>query len=503
VGTLLEIEDPATGPGDESFHLDVRYRFRVERAVKGEIDGPEIDVYSSPGGGSCGIDGPVGRRLGFLLFRESGRWTTSLCSQEDPDVLVRAAQPLPSPDGRAPPAVLVGTTYGPGRVLSLDGRGRVIAYGPGDGAVIDIGFCPGGGTLAEAYTLDPGWSSGGVSGLAVRNAGDLTIGAQEQIEPAQPGHVALTDLVCRDPGATEVLAFVVEEAHQNGEARYRGRVLSWGARHDRIREVWAGPAQAGVFTPDGASAYVNSGANGRELVRIDLTDLDRPALRPLVQLPVGTGPLAIAPSGRYLAGTTSNPYEATPGGPIEAIVVDLEASPATVVKHTLGDRYAGAYYRQAVWCTPDRVVFAPGSDEADVQIFDAALTTVASWSGWGSGDGRLDVVGDRLVGLDYATVEVAPVAGGPVTEWADLESGVPGTIAAFPDGARIETGERSPASTTTNGDEESMEAAGSGVGGRSSTVGRPLLVGGAGAVILAAALGALAHRRRRGSATLP
>ncbi|MDQ3947347.1 MAG: hypothetical protein M3357_19750 [Actinomycetota bacterium] len=475
----------------------------MERALKGDI-GPDIDVYSGQGGGDCGIDGPVGRRLGMLLYRQDDRWTGGLCSEEDPEVLVRAAKPLPPPDGRAPPAVLVGTTYGPGRVLSLDGRGRVIAYGPGDGAVTDIGFCPGSSALAEAYTLDPGWSSGGVSGLAVRTAGDLAVVAQQQIDRAHPGHVALTDIACLDPEAADVLAFVVDESHQNGEARYRGRVLSWGARRDRIREVWAGPAQAGVFTPDGTSAYVNSGPDGRDLLRIDLTDLDRPAVRSLVQLPVGTGPLALAPSGRYLAGTTSNPYEATPDGPIEAIVVDVEASPASVLEHTLGDRSAGASYGHAVWSAPDRVVFAPGNDEGEVQIFDAALTPVASWSGWGSGDGRLDVVGDRLVGLDYATVEVARVAGGPVTEWADLESGVPGTIAAFPGGAPIETAEPSPTSTTTtNGDEESMEAAGSGAGGRSGTAGRPLLVGGAGAVILAAGLGALALRRRRGSAVLP
>jgi hypothetical protein len=499
VGTLLEIEDPATGPGDESFHLDVRYRFRVERAVKGEIDGPEIDVYSWPGGGSCGIDGPVGGRLGFLLSRESGRWTTSLCSQEDPDVLVRAAQPLPSPDGRAPPAVLVGTTHGPGRMLSRDGNARVVAYGPGDGAVTDIGFCPGGGVLAEAYTLEPGWSSGGLSGLAVRKAGDLAVVAEEQIERARPGHLALTDIACRDSEAADVLAFVVEESHQNGDARYRGRVLSWGARRDRIREVWAGPAQAGVFTPDGKSAYVNSGPDGRDLVRIDLADLDRPAVRPLVKLPVGTGPLALAPSGRHLAATTSNPYEATPGGPIEAIVIDVEATPASVVKRPLGDRYAGASYHHAVWSAPDRVVFAPGNDETEVQIFDAALTRVASWSGWGSGDGHLDVVGDRLVGLDYATVEVARINGGPVTEWADLESGVPGTIAAFPGGALIQTAEPSPSTTPTKSGRASAELPDPGDGSRS----RPLLVGGAGAVILAAGISALVRRRRRGKSFSP
>jgi hypothetical protein len=389
-------------------------------------------------------------------------------------------------------------------MLSLDGNGRVVAYGPGDGAVTDIDFCPGNGALAEAYTLDPGWSSGGLSGLAIRSAGDLAVTGQQQIDREAPGHVALADIACRDPEAADVLAFVVDESHPGGGTRYEGRVLSWAPRRDRLREVWRGPAQAAVFDPGGKTAYVNGGPDGRDLLRIDLTDLDRPAVQPLVRLPAGTGRLALAPGGRHLAGTTSNPYEPTPDSQIEAVVVDVGASPVSVVEYTLANRYSGTTYGHAVWSAPDRVVFAPGSGESEVHVFDTALTHVASWSGWGSGDGPLAVVGDRLVGLDGATVEVAGVAGGPVTEWADLESGIPGTLVAFPDGAPIETGEPSPTSTTTtNDDGESREAAGPGAGGRSGTAGRPLLVGGAGAMVLAAGVVALVLRRRRGIPSLP
>ncbi|MGH9001564.1 MAG: hypothetical protein ACRDYV_00385, partial [Acidimicrobiia bacterium] len=203
VGTLLAIEDLSIAER-QSFPYEVRYRFRVERSVKGDIAGPEIDVYSWPGGGSCGFDDPVGSRLGMLLSRDGRHWTSSLCSQEDPDVLVRAAQPLPPPDGRAPPAVLVGTTHGPGRMLSLDGTGRVVAYGEGDGAVTDIAFCPGNGAFAEAYSLDPGSLGGGpFSGLAIRSAGDLAVIDKQEIDGEALGPVALADIACRGREATD------------------------------------------------------------------------------------------------------------------------------------------------------------------------------------------------------------------------------------------------------------------------------------------------------------
>lgn len=124
-----------------------------------------------------------------------------------------------------------------------------MAYGPGDGAVTDIRFCPGGDVLAEAYTLDPGWSSSGVSGLAVRSARDLAVIGQQELDRGVPGHVALADIACRDPEAADVLAFMIDESHPNGDTRYTGRVLSWDRHRDRLREVWRGPAQAAVFTP--------------------------------------------------------------------------------------------------------------------------------------------------------------------------------------------------------------------------------------------------------------
>ncbi len=167
VGALVARHDPPLG-GMVSSADQIRYTFRVERGVKGDIPAETIDVWSAANGASCGLETPVGERAGLLLERDGDRWTSNLCSQADPDVLIRAAQPLPPPDGRAPPAVLVGTTHGPGRMLSLDGSGRVIAYGPGPGTATDFAFCRDAPLLAEAYNA-PSEASYSNPGVAIRS----------------------------------------------------------------------------------------------------------------------------------------------------------------------------------------------------------------------------------------------------------------------------------------------------------------------------------------------
>jgi hypothetical protein len=152
VGTLLSRDEPQPVGDTFSSATLVRYIYAVERPVKGDIPSPTIEVWSAWSGASCGLETPVGQRAGLLLRHDDGRWLASLCEQANPDVLIRAGQPLPPPPGKAPPAVLVGTTHGPGRMVSLDGRGRVIAFGGGDGIVTDIAFCPGGARVAEAYS---------------------------------------------------------------------------------------------------------------------------------------------------------------------------------------------------------------------------------------------------------------------------------------------------------------------------------------------------------------
>lgn len=125
VGRLVERRDGSGGAAILTFS--------VERAVKGKL-GSRVDVRTPSSGASCGIEAPLGERVGLFLTREGGAWIGSLCKQVSPDDLLAAARPLPAPNGRGAPAMWVGGRFGKARVLALDTRGRTLAYGYGPGA---------------------------------------------------------------------------------------------------------------------------------------------------------------------------------------------------------------------------------------------------------------------------------------------------------------------------------------------------------------------------------
>lgn len=527
VGTLVSRNDPHPGGDALSSATLVRYRFQVERAVKGGIPSGTIDVWSSWSGASCGLETPVGRRTGLLLRHEDGRWLSSLCEQADPDVLIRAGRPLPPPPGKAPPAVLIGTTHGPGRMVSLDGLGRVIAYGGGDGIGTDIAFCPGAGRVAEAYSPPYGTSPPG-PGVAVRTSHGLDIVWERLLgDDGGPDGSSIADVACVDRDGGTVLVLAARHDYSETPTRHRALVLAYGPRGE-ADVLWQGAATTGTFSADGRAAYLNGGHDGRDLQVVGLTDPAGPSARTLGRLPAGTGALAISPDGRHLAGVTTHEYWSGTGAPppSAAVVVDLSASPAGVTEAGLASSYG--QYGSALWVGADRILFAPRWAGNPVVLFDRALRETGRWDGWSSSVAA--VVGDTLVGLDGPKVATAPAARGPATAWADLESGVPGAIAAFPGGAAIgsaapttttappkgpggtATSTSAPTPTTTgatevpattsppptapdgadSGDVVALPAPNRGGG----TSGRPLLAGGAGAGLLAAGLAGLIRRRR-------
>lgn len=535
VGSLLSRDDPEPVNGAVSSGTSVRYRYQVEQTVKGEIPSGTVEVWAPAHGASCGMETPRGQRTGLLLRWEGDRWSSSLCAQVDPDQLIRAAQPLPPPPGKAPPAVLVGTTHGPGRMLSLDGLGRVVSYGPGDGNVTDVAFCPGGTMLAEAY-ITSGEHVAYRPGVAVRSAGDLTVAWERLLAADEPlRYVSAVDVACRGQDATEVVAMVVEQIHSESAIRYEGRIVAYTRDHEP-RVLWNGEARTGTLSLDGRSAWVSGGPDGRELLRIDVSDGQASDARSVLRLPEGTGQLALAPDGRHLAGVVNPSWNGTGSQPkSRALVMDLSASPVTMVEAEIGPDTST--YNAAVWGSPDRIVFAPAWNKAQpVRLFDAALHEVGSWVGWAATHAA--VVGDHLVGLAGPKVITASVATGPASQWADLDSGVPGTVVAFPDGAPIgpagpppstttsappkpTTTTAGPPSSTTTGSTPEPERVTDDATSTTSTVppapetptpgndvvalpedggrgtgGRPILVGGAGAALLAAGAAGLIRRRR-------
>jgi hypothetical protein len=78
VGTLLE----RTGHKATSTLL-----FRVEQVYKGEIEN-RVQVETPLGGAACGIEIPVGERVGLLLERDGDVWRSTLCSQVEPSAFL-------------------------------------------------------------------------------------------------------------------------------------------------------------------------------------------------------------------------------------------------------------------------------------------------------------------------------------------------------------------------------------------------------------------------------
>jgi len=81
--------------------------FRVDQSVKGGI-GAQVDARTAASGASCGLEVLVGERIGIILHRTDGGWTSSLCDQVEPAALLAPG----GPDGPAPvPLPPAGSTF--------------------------------------------------------------------------------------------------------------------------------------------------------------------------------------------------------------------------------------------------------------------------------------------------------------------------------------------------------------------------------------------------------
>jgi hypothetical protein len=74
VGTVLERRET---------EASVNLLFRVEQVYKGDIEN-RVEVETSRDGATCGLDLPVGERVGLLLDRDGALWRSSLCSRVEP-----------------------------------------------------------------------------------------------------------------------------------------------------------------------------------------------------------------------------------------------------------------------------------------------------------------------------------------------------------------------------------------------------------------------------------
>lgn len=218
-----------------------RYVLRVERALNVRL-GDRIVVRSSPYSSSCGVSWRAGQRVGAFLDRTRGGWRTYLCSLAEPFELERAVRPYPRPLGRGRVALLAGGSFGDARVMALDGRGRILGYGFGEGAVRRISVCPSGRVAAEL--LDRGRER---TFVAVRSLESLQVLSVAEV----PRHTA--ELACADPAGATVYAGGIDYSGRPLRGRADVHRVTGATRTTLVRR----PAEQFAVAAD--AAYVWSG----------------------------------------------------------------------------------------------------------------------------------------------------------------------------------------------------------------------------------------------------
>ena len=345
----------------------VVYTFAVERSLKGSL-GRTIDVVTPSSSASCGIEVPIGTRVGLVLERRGGNWSGSLCWQFAPAELLSAALPLPAPNGRGPVALVLGGEFGDTRLMALDDRGRTLAYGRGGGRAGLVAFCPGNGRLTEiAFT-----SAGTV--LVVRGLPSLRIVRKHDL--TLPGGQSAQRLTCDSPTGTSVIVFA--RGPTDSASLYR-------VRDGRRTALWRGTAVDAGFTR--SATYLSGGPSGRDLLRVALSN---GRVRRVATLPGPTMELATDPGGTLVAG-----IHVRTAGPSQIVRVDLTRSPGRVRIARLARDVSGQVFHLG----QGRLLFVPAYGSTPARVLDRSLRTSSRFR-WTAGTSAL--LGRTVYGSDLS-----------------------------------------------------------------------------------------------------
>ena len=358
------------------------FSFDVETAVKGTI-GTTIDVRSNSNGASCGLEVEIGQRIGLLLGIDAdGAWISNLCSQIDPTVLLKAAEPLPEPDGVGPVRFVVGGNLGENRLMALDRKGRTLGYGTGDGYARDVDFCPGATRVLEAVT----W--GRRAQLVVRELPSLDV--VRTITLAETRRPWFPHAECLSANGGRLLAV---ERH---EAQYWLHEVT--GTTDRI--VWHGHVRD-VVIQDG-HAYV---IDGRQLFEVDPRS---GRLEPLSPVPAHVQGIAISPDGTRIAGFLFGRSEAA--GQTPSRVVSIRIADGDMKTFALGE-YA---FGEVAWVNAHTIAYLPGgSDDQHVWLLNATtMRSVGGFDGWYAADSV--VMGGTAFGIGWGQLARAGLDDGDV-----------------------------------------------------------------------------------------
>lgn len=370
VGTLTDV---VVAP-DGSSYAD--YTFDVETAVKGDL-GSTVVIRAGANDASCAFEAQPGDRIAAFVSLQDGRWWSGLCSQIDPDLLLRAAAPLPSPDGRGAVRFVLGINIGWNRLMALDARGRTLAYGAGDGIATDVDLCPGARRVVEAARL-------GRSGLVVlRELPSLRV--LRRVELLAGPRSPWIDVDCRNRSGSRIVA-----AERHGGEHW---VHELRGGDDRV--VWHGEARS--VTIDRELVLVLQGRG------LSLLTSREGRLTPFAAVPTGASSLAVSPDGTRVAG----------------IAVDRADGASALFRSgrtgSAGDRFdLDVPYASGTiaWLDDRRFVYLPGDGSRAFVIQAATMEAVAGFDGWFAGAST--VSGRTAYGTSFGYLIAARLGDGEI-----------------------------------------------------------------------------------------
>jgi hypothetical protein len=443
-----------TDPGG---FLDGDATIRVEHDLKGNLP-DEIEVGGLGDGASCGLSFVEGQRVGLLLDLDGGGWSSNLCAEREPEVLLAASGPLPATDGQGPVAYLVGGSIGQARLVALDRAGRTLAYGYGEGTTYVISVCPEGRLVLE------GGSDGDRSFVEGR-----VLESFEVVRRIRLGDLQRPRLVaCVDPAGRR--AVVMTSRGLSAE------VFLVGPGDERLT-LFEGRADDAVVAGDEVFVAMRDG-------RLRVIDLDGRvvATHQLPELAIGG---AVSPDGAWFGAVTYGD-----GDDDSSTIELLDLRTGATVEAPLD---AWNVIGRVRWIDEGTFVFLPGQgDEHDAIVFDTTLRELSRFPRWYTYDS--DVVDGRAVGVGWGVLMRAALPGGPVKVLRDFENPEVMAFAPAPPGVELSEAARS-AEPPIDATEVSLEGDTSGEGADGSS-GLPWWLVGLVAAAVAGVVALLVRRRR-------
>lgn len=411
------------------------YTFEVEQWVKGDL-GPTVDVRAPSQGSACGYEFAPGQRMASFLRVEAGIPTGGLCLTVDPEVLLRATEPMTF-DGVGPPHLLVAGPFTASTYLVLDADGGLLVplgetpdgHDPGAfDSPRPFRPCPGGRLIVEEWP----WR------LDIRNLATLEVVSTIDLR-GFADHVGLSDVECRAEDASSILLLGDEWAGD----RFVARLYEAVPEPTPLFEVPfalgdVGPTVLVLQDQDelGADVWLIADEETGPFVlhRVDRGDSNHAGIVAAFEMP--TGGTVVVLDVRYPSGA---------GIPTSNLV--LYDTDGTELRRRTFEAEMGFLE----WLAEGRLLLHQYSDTHGARVFvldGTTLESVAEIEGWRSPRAVAD--GDVLYGVWEGHLDRVDLNTGVIEELTVFSSPVYGPLAVLPVGSTAPIGDTEPIPPTTS-----------------------------------------------------